>query len=109
MSSETAVQQGKISRRTLDMIKRWDGAHKNAIEGFPLFVAAVCMGYSAGVDAATMNVGCCSSLTLPFISPSPLFPPFFPHGEGMFFLGLEIRHAGQEEPRDREYKHDQSI
>lgn len=37
---EAAVQSGKISRATLNRLKRQEAAHANAIEGFPLFLAA---------------------------------------------------------------------
>jgi hypothetical protein len=37
---EAAVKAGKISQRTLDKLKRQEAAHANAVEGYPLFVAA---------------------------------------------------------------------
>jgi uncharacterized MAPEG superfamily protein len=37
---ERAVQAGKLSRRTLEKLKRKEAAHANAQEGYPLFVAA---------------------------------------------------------------------
>lgn len=37
---EAAVQSGKISRGTLNRLKRQEAAHANAVEGFPLFIAA---------------------------------------------------------------------
>ncbi|GLA24594.1 hypothetical protein AnigIFM63604_002214 [Aspergillus niger] len=37
---EAAVQAGKITRRQLNRLKRQEAAHANAVEGFPLFVAA---------------------------------------------------------------------
>jgi uncharacterized MAPEG superfamily protein len=37
---EAAVQAGKISRSALNKLKRQEAAHANAVEGFPLFVAA---------------------------------------------------------------------
>ncbi|KAJ6130975.1 hypothetical protein N7523_001435 [Penicillium sp. IBT 18751x] len=38
---EAAVQAGKISQRTLNKLKRQEAAHANAVEGYPLFVAAI--------------------------------------------------------------------
>jgi hypothetical protein len=37
---ERAVQEGKLSRRTLEKLKRKEAAHANAQEGYTLFVAA---------------------------------------------------------------------
>lgn len=37
---EAAVQAGKLSRNTLNMLKRQEASHANAMEGYPLFVAA---------------------------------------------------------------------
>jgi uncharacterized MAPEG superfamily protein len=37
---EAAVQAGKISRATLDKLKRREAAHANAQEGYSFFVAA---------------------------------------------------------------------
>lgn len=37
---EAAVQSGKITRHTLDKLKRQTSAHANAQEGYTLFVAA---------------------------------------------------------------------
>lgn len=37
---EAAVQAGKLSRRTLNRLKRQEASHANAVEGYPLFVAA---------------------------------------------------------------------
>lgn len=37
---EAAVKAGKISQRTLNKLKRQEAAHANAVEGYPLFVAA---------------------------------------------------------------------
>lgn len=36
---ETAVKAGKLSRTTLNRLKRQEAAHANAVEGFPFFVA----------------------------------------------------------------------
>lgn len=37
---EAAVQAGKVSRSTLNRLKRQEAAHANAVEGFPFFVGA---------------------------------------------------------------------
>ncbi|KAJ5909210.1 hypothetical protein N7495_001892 [Penicillium taxi] len=37
---EAAVKAGKISRRTLNKVKREEAANANAIEGYPFFAAA---------------------------------------------------------------------
>jgi uncharacterized MAPEG superfamily protein len=37
---EAAVKAGKISQKTLNKLKRKEAAHANAVEGYPLFVAA---------------------------------------------------------------------
>lgn len=37
---EAAVRAGKLSQRTLNKLKRQEAAHANAVEGYPLFVAA---------------------------------------------------------------------
>ncbi|PLN80382.1 hypothetical protein BDW42DRAFT_113861 [Aspergillus taichungensis] len=52
---EAAVQSGKISRRTLNRLKRQEAAHANGVEGFPLFVAAMLLGIFAGLPAETIN------------------------------------------------------
>jgi len=36
---EAAVQAGKLSRTTLNRLKRQEAAHANAVEGFPFLVA----------------------------------------------------------------------
>lgn len=42
---EAAVKAGKLSQRTLNKLKRQEAAHANAVEGYPLFVAAsMCLG-----------------------------------------------------------------
>lgn len=49
------VREGKISQKTLNMIKRWGFAHNNAIENYPLFLGGVLIGIVAGVDRGSMN------------------------------------------------------
>ncbi|KAJ6190062.1 hypothetical protein N7519_000083 [Penicillium mononematosum] len=53
---EAAVQSGKITRRTLDKLKRQTSAHANAQEGYTLFVAAtVLVSLYAGLPNETIN------------------------------------------------------
>ncbi|KAJ5129158.1 uncharacterized protein N7515_005197 [Penicillium bovifimosum] len=52
---EAAVQSGKISRRTLDRLKRQEAAHANAQEGYSLFVAAILVSLYAGLPNETIN------------------------------------------------------
>ena len=35
------VKEGKLDRKTLDRVKRWESAHANAVEGYSLFVGGV--------------------------------------------------------------------
>jgi len=35
------VREGKLSAEQLAMVKRWEGAHANAVEGYTFFVAGV--------------------------------------------------------------------
>ena len=49
------VREGKISQKTLDMIKRWGFAHNNAIENYPFLIGGVLLGLHAGVDTGKMN------------------------------------------------------
>lgn len=52
---EKMVTEGKLSRRSLDLVRRWEGAHANAMEGFPLFVAGVLLALHAGVEMGRLN------------------------------------------------------
>jgi uncharacterized MAPEG superfamily protein len=52
---EKMVTEGKLSRRSLDLIKRWEGAHENATEGFTLLLAGVLLALHAGVDTGRLN------------------------------------------------------
>jgi len=38
---EALVKEGKLDRKTLDMLKRWESVHANAVEGYSLFVGGV--------------------------------------------------------------------
>ncbi|KAH8599066.1 hypothetical protein B0O99DRAFT_34660 [Bisporella sp. PMI_857] len=52
---EPLVAAGKLPRRTLERIKRLEAASANAIDHYPVFVAAVLLGAIAKVDAPKMN------------------------------------------------------
>ncbi|RFU27755.1 hypothetical protein B7463_g8576, partial [Scytalidium lignicola] len=60
---EKMIADGKISRWTLNMLKRWESAHANAVENYTLFVAAVLLANHAGVPAGVIN-GLMASYTL---------------------------------------------
>ncbi|CAI7596285.1 unnamed protein product [Penicillium discolor] len=57
---EAAVREGKITRRQLDMLKRNESAHANAVENFPLLVAGVLFASLAGVPARRVNAAALS-------------------------------------------------
>ncbi|OQE11568.1 hypothetical protein PENVUL_c002G04035 [Penicillium vulpinum] len=57
---EVAVHEGKITRRQLDMLKRNESAHANAVENFPLLVAGVLFASMAGVPAKKINAAALS-------------------------------------------------
>ncbi|KAK4862657.1 hypothetical protein LT330_002790 [Penicillium expansum] len=57
---EAAVREGKITRRQLDMLKRNESAHANAVENFPLLVAGVLFASLAGVPAQRVNAAALS-------------------------------------------------
>ncbi|CAG8893028.1 unnamed protein product [Penicillium egyptiacum] len=57
---EAAVREGKITRRQLDMLKRNESAHANAVENFPLLVAGVLFASLAGVPAQKINAAALS-------------------------------------------------
>ncbi|TVY40758.1 hypothetical protein LSUB1_G002050 [Lachnellula subtilissima] len=48
-------REGKLSAQQLAMVKRWEGAHTNAVEGYTVFVAGVLLGLHAGVPTQTLN------------------------------------------------------
>ena len=52
---ETAVREGKITCRQLDMLKRNEAAHANSVENFTLLVAAILFASYAGVSRQTIN------------------------------------------------------
>ncbi|TVY56065.1 hypothetical protein LCER1_G003706 [Lachnellula cervina] len=62
---EAMVKEGKLSAKQLAMVKRWESAHANAVEGYTFFVASVMqtdlaslyqlLGLHAGVPTQTLN------------------------------------------------------
>ncbi|TVY46953.1 hypothetical protein LOCC1_G003230 [Lachnellula occidentalis] len=52
---EAMVREGKLSAGQLAMVKRWESAHANAVEGYTFFVAGVLLGLHAGVPTQTLN------------------------------------------------------
>lgn len=54
--AEKMVQDRKISRRTLEMIKRWEAAHANVVEGYSLFVGSVASPLSCSKEITTASI-----------------------------------------------------
>ncbi|KAL1847015.1 hypothetical protein Plec18167_003020 [Paecilomyces lecythidis] len=52
---DAAVREGKISQKTLDMLKRNESAHANSVENYTLLVAGVSLATFAGVDRVVVN------------------------------------------------------
>ncbi|KAI2790376.1 hypothetical protein POX_d05887 [Penicillium oxalicum] len=52
---EAAVESGKISRKTLNRLKREEAAHANAIENYTVFVAATLIAVIAKVPNKDVN------------------------------------------------------
>ncbi|KAJ0414855.1 hypothetical protein BJY00DRAFT_294445 [Aspergillus carlsbadensis] len=52
---EAAVSSGKITRAQLQMLKRNESAHANAVENYALLVGAVSVAGFAGVEHVTVN------------------------------------------------------
>ncbi|KAE8307579.1 hypothetical protein BDV41DRAFT_568955 [Aspergillus transmontanensis] len=52
---EAAVQSGKITRQTLNRLKRQEAIMANSAEHYPLFVAAILVALHAGVSNDIMN------------------------------------------------------
>lgn len=55
---ERAVQEGKITRRQLNMLKRNEAAHANAMEHFPVFVGSALFAVVAKVPNEAVNRAC---------------------------------------------------
>ena len=49
------VSGGKVSREELNMIKRSESAHANAVGGYTLFVAGVLLALHAGVPTLRLS------------------------------------------------------
>ena len=52
---ERAVQEGKLTRKKLESLKRQESAHANAVENFPLLAAALLSAQAAGVPTEVIN------------------------------------------------------
>ncbi|OJJ30026.1 hypothetical protein ASPWEDRAFT_33228 [Aspergillus wentii DTO 134E9] len=52
---EAAVQAGKLSRKTLNRLKRQEAASANATEGYTLFVAAILLALHTKLPNETIN------------------------------------------------------
>lgn len=55
---EKAVQDGKITRKQLNMLKRNEAAHANAMEHFPVFVGSALFAIVSKVPNETINRAC---------------------------------------------------
>lgn len=55
---EKAVQDGKITRRQLNQLKRNEAAHANSVENYPVFLAAVWYAMVGGVPNGKINRAC---------------------------------------------------
>lgn len=52
---DAAVASGRITRRQLDMLRRNESAHANAVENYALLVGALAFATLAGVDRRLIN------------------------------------------------------
>jgi len=55
---ERAVQEGKITRAQLNLLKRNEAAHANAMEHFPMFIGSALFATVAKVPTETINKAC---------------------------------------------------
>lgn len=55
---ERAVQEGKITRAQLNLLKRNEAAHANAVEHFPMFIGSALFATVAKVPNETINRAC---------------------------------------------------
>ncbi|EXJ81975.1 hypothetical protein A1O1_08042 [Capronia coronata CBS 617.96] len=55
---ERAVQEGKITRKQLNLLKRNEAAHANAMEHFPVFIGSILFAVVAKVPNDTINRAC---------------------------------------------------
>jgi uncharacterized MAPEG superfamily protein len=61
---EAALKAGKINQQQLNMLKRNQAAHENAVENFPLFVGALLYAHHCGLPTTTINA---SALVYSFV------------------------------------------
>jgi uncharacterized MAPEG superfamily protein len=52
---EEAVASGRITRKQLEMLRRHESAHANAVENYAFFASAVAFATFAGVDRRVVN------------------------------------------------------
>ncbi|KAK4172243.1 hypothetical protein QBC36DRAFT_338308 [Triangularia setosa] len=52
---DAAVKSGKITQKQLDMLKRNESAHANAVENYAFFASALAFATVAGVDRRVIN------------------------------------------------------
>lgn len=52
---DAAVKSGKITQRQLEMMRRNESTHANAVENYILFVGAMCFATFAGVEPELVN------------------------------------------------------
>ncbi|KAF2845608.1 hypothetical protein T440DRAFT_261104 [Plenodomus tracheiphilus IPT5] len=50
-----AVESGQITQKQLDMLRRNESAHANAVENYTFFVGAIGFATFAGVDSGVVN------------------------------------------------------
>ncbi|EXJ77519.1 hypothetical protein A1O3_09746 [Capronia epimyces CBS 606.96] len=55
---EKAVQDGKITRKQLNLLKRNEAAHANSVEHFPMFIGSVLFAVVSSVGNETINRAC---------------------------------------------------
>ncbi|KAH8884073.1 hypothetical protein GQ53DRAFT_752395 [Thozetella sp. PMI_491] len=52
---DAAVKSGKITQKQLNMLRRNESAHANAVENYAFFASALCMAVFSGVDVKFVN------------------------------------------------------
>ncbi|KAN0098984.1 hypothetical protein V8E51_014647 [Hyaloscypha variabilis] len=52
---EKLMREGKLDRKTLERVKRWESAHANTVEGYSLFTGGVLLALHAGVPTQNLN------------------------------------------------------
>jgi uncharacterized MAPEG superfamily protein len=56
VSPREDLSKANLPPADLARLKRQEAAHKNALENFPLFAAAMIVGNEAGLEAGTLNL-----------------------------------------------------